>query len=215
MISKRCSAGLLTVLAGLMVCTSAMAVPIISNLPGNDGSASTIAASTGNFAKAAGFTMGASNFSLDSVTLRLRVNDPAATLTVQLFSDAGGAPVGLALVDFTNPVLPAGMSSFVFVPTAAFLLDAGTTYWVAATGLSPTSDGIEWLASAPGVAPTGLATSAGYTFSSAGVYPPTNGSSIFNSYQVDGTAVVAEPTTLVLSALGLAALGFRRRRVTR
>lgn len=201
---------------GMALWSTASAAVIIGNYPpDNDLASSTVAASTGDFSKAAGFTMPAgTDYTLDSITLRLEVIDVDATLTVELYGDAGGDPVGPSLLTFINPALPAGTDDFVFLPSGAFLLEAGLTYWIVASGASPTLDGILWWGSNPGITPTGIATSAGYRFDDTGVLPPTGPSGILNTFQVDGTAVAAVPVpaTLWLFAVGLAGFGMVCRR---
>ncbi|MGQ0793953.1 MAG: choice-of-anchor R domain-containing protein [Deltaproteobacteria bacterium] len=192
----------------------AEAVVIISNYPAvNSVDGSTIAILGGGFSKAAGFTLPAgTDYSLDSVTLRLDRNNADATIQVDLFGDAGGSPVGPALLSFIVPVFGLGVSDVVFLPATPFTLLASTTYWIGATGVSPVfDDSVDWQQSNPDFLPTGIATSAGYRFSSIGVYPPNGGSSIFNIYLVNATAVAAaapEPGALLL----LGALAFVRRK---
>jgi hypothetical protein len=210
----------LALIVSLVFATSqASAVIIISNFPpANDNSGSTVASITDLFAKGAGFTMPAGlPYQLDSVTMRLTRNDVSATMVLNLFGDTGGNPVGPSLVSFVIPAFGLGTSDITFTPSASFTLLPSTTYWLAATGASPTADGIIWRASSPGITPTGVATSAGYRFSSVGTYPPTGGSSILNTYQINGTQV-PEPSTLaiwsLLGALGITIGWWRRKRET-
>jgi hypothetical protein len=204
---------IVSTLALLLVSSSAFATLIIGNFPpSNDDSASTIAASTGSLSKAAGFTMGANNFELDSATLRLRVNDVNATMSLGLYGDGGAGAVGPELLSFSIPTLVAGIADITFTSAAAFVLQANTTYWLTASGASPTANGIQWLASNPGITPTGpAATNAGYAFNSTGGLPPTSASSILNTYRIDGTAVPV-PTTLALFGLGLVGFGWSSRK---
>ena len=191
---------------------------IISNFPqANDDSGSTLSNANGVASKAAGFTMPNNGlaYTLDSVTLRLKNGDPNADLLVELFGDGGTGPVGPSLVTFTNPVIPVGTGDFMFVPDASFTLQPLTTYWITATGESATpAPGINWEASLPGITPTGLASSAGYRFSSigSGVVPPTGRSTVSNTYQVDATPVRI-PSTLLLFGLGFAGFAVWRHRL--
>jgi hypothetical protein len=208
-------AGLAAIIAIAASPGVANAAVIIGNYPqDNDDLASTIASITGLFTKSAGFTMplGAS-YSLDSVTVRLGVNDLAATIQYDLFGTSGGNPTGPSLVSFIIPALAVGTDNYTLLPGNPFVLQPGETYWVAATGSSPTPDGIVWRATSPGITPTGVATNAGYRFNDDGTYPPVGGSSVFNTYQVNGTLqAVPEPATLAMfGVLAAGALGVRRR----
>lgn len=191
---------------------------IISNFPqANDSNFSTISGSSGNFSKAAGFTLPAGHdYSLDSVDLRLTRNDAGATMQLDLFADVGGNPAGSPLVSFNIPSF-SGTGNVTFTTVTPFTLLASTTYWLAATGTSPTAVGINWLGSSPRITPTGIATSAGYRFNSSGTYPPVTSSGIFNTYQINGSAITAvpEPSSLAMLGIGGGVMGIvciRRRR---
>jgi hypothetical protein len=198
-----------TVVAGLDA-GSALALTIISTLPGNDG---TETASVGGLrTKSLGFTLpGGQNYSLDDIILRLDVQNIAVDgIALQLFGDVGGAPGGTALLDFLTPTFTStGIADYSFLPNSPFTLQASTTYWIAARG--PSGSTIDWNASIPSATPTGIASTAGAYFSSDGTYPALGPSSILNSYQVDGTPV-GTPVPGPLPVFGAAAaLGYSRK----
>ena len=94
--------------------------------------------------------------------LRPNVINSSAVLTLGLYgSDSGGNPTGPELVGFTIPVLTDGTTNITFLPSSAFTLLQSSTYWLVASGTSPTPVGINWITSAPGITPTGIATSVG------------------------------------------------------
>lgn len=193
---------------------------IISNYDdATNNTSTTIAADNGNFSKAAGFTLPIGyDYALESVVLRLTRNDPNATMQLDLFGDVGGNPGGAPVVSFTIPSF-SGTGDVTFTPLSPFTLSAGTTYWLAATGSSPTIDGILWLSTPGGsLSYTGIATSNEFRFDATGVYPPQGYDDYYeNTYQVNGTALsaVPAPTSIVLVGMGLGMLGLSSLRPNR
>ncbi len=217
-----CQALAATLLAATFGWGSASAEVVISNLDGNDQSASTL---VGNLkrSKAIGFTMaGADAYLLGSVVLRLAVSDTTETIGAALFGESAGAPTGTALVNFTIPAFSVGTQNYTLLPDADFVLQPLTTYFLVAYGTSQGSSTsyIDWLAGFPAVVPTGLATYAGAFADNTGAaaVPPSQASSTINSFAVNATAVntnaVPEPgslSLLVLAAFAAGAAQFRRR----
>jgi hypothetical protein len=191
--------------------STASAETVIGNFPPTNDSALTCVANIySSCSTAAGFTMPAgSALRLDSVTLRLDIQaDPIETeLTVRLFGDESG-PTGSPLLTLNSPSFAFGEGNFVFTPGVPFTLEPSTTYWIVARGGTIGTifedPYVAWLASNPGIAPSGLATSAGYRADASGVYPPTTPSSVLNTYLVEGTPV--GPAVPALGPLALGAL---------
>ncbi len=167
---------------------------IISNMPGNDGTGTFLNGDTHSLdnSKAAGLIMPAgTDYFLDNVVMRLEILDAANNPVVQIWSDAGGVP-GVSLITLTNPSFTiGGIFSYTFTPPSQFTLEAGQTYWVLIHNDSPGDDRFEWYANSPAITPTGIATNAGYLYST-GPPPPTASSSYLNSYEVNGSQVPVE-----------------------
>jgi len=178
---------LVPLLCMALICAAAppavQATELISNLPGNDASQSAALSDLRN--KGMGFTMPAEQYNLDAATLRLETFGANTVPIVEIWSDVAGNP-GAPLVTLINPVLASsGIASYDFIPPGTFVLEASTTYWVVAYGQAGAT-AYDWVASSPGVTPTGLATHAGAKFDTNGP-PPTTNSSILCSYAVSGT----------------------------
>ena len=204
----------LTILGLALAVTAANAEVIIGNLPSNDG---TQAAGVSTLRmKALGFTMGGSNYFLQSITLRLAFtaswvdNNPVVTLRA---AGANATTPGEVIETLSGP---GGYSAntvgdFTFNSVANTELLANTLYYVHVAG-SPNATvttGLDWKASSPAVTPTGPgATHTSSLFTSNGGTTHTN-SSILNSYEINANPV-PEPGTI--AALGLGALVLLRRR---
>jgi hypothetical protein len=205
----------------LTLASGASAETLIGNYPpSNDLVLDCVADVFQDCSTAAGFTMPAGpDYRLESVTLRLDVYAISEfSLLVRLYAGES-APTGSALMTLVNPTLSFGVGDFVFTPPARFTLAAATTYWIVVNGSVQGSpfDGqyIAWRGSSPGITPTGLATSAGFTIGPNGQFPPTTPSSDSTTYQVAGSPMVPAVPGLGPAALGalatlLLAAGLRR-----
>jgi hypothetical protein len=192
------------VLALMIAAGQASADIIISNLPGNDAT-QTAGINSGTRTKGMGFTMGAGDYYLTDVTMRLDITFVDTVPVVEIFTDAGGVP-GTSLTTLLNPTIDTlGIANYSFTPSSLFTLSGGTSYWVVASAADDINT-YSWKASSPAQNPTGIATHIGATF---GAYPPSNSSSIIVSYEINGRAV---PVPSSLALLGLGGLALRRRR---
>jgi hypothetical protein len=184
-----------------VACTAAAnAFTLIGNYPPtNDGTQS--ATLNDLRVKAMAFTMPGTTYALQDVTLRLRSSLGASPLvTIR----GGGANPGGVLATLTGGPVGA-LGDYTYTPTSALTLLAGQQYWLVVGGAGSTGS-VDWMASSPGITPTGLATHSGNLFTTNGGTSWTT-SSIVNTYQVNA---VPEPATL--AALGVGALALIRRR---
>jgi hypothetical protein len=190
---------------------------IIGNMPGNDGTSTFMNAPAGGSngggdfdSKAAGFTMpGGLPYTLDSVTLRLNFFNTVSVPRVQMYTNVGGNP-GSLIQTLANPSFATGTGSFVFTPTSTLTLNAGQTYWIVVWNDAPVANSFQWMANQPSIAPSGIATNAGYRFNF-GAPPPTGNSTVFNTYEVHATLVPEPASGLALLLAGGALLRRRRR----
>lgn len=189
---------LLVVLA-VVFTLSAQASVIITNFP-QGGAVSNTAVDNGNYL-AAGFTMPAdSTYVLDDIRVELRyaTTHPVTSFTAQLLgSDVSGNPTGPALVTFAAPSpFTSGPSVYILAPLSTVFLDAGATYWIEINAADNDIGGLSWMGSFPGVTATGIATAAGYRYSTSN--PPQTAYAFASpTFQVDGT-VAPEPGTFLL-----------------
>ena len=190
--------------------SGAAGVVLITNYPpANELAAANIEE---GFAVAAGFTLPAgTSYVLTSATVRLHTTGGQVTaFSAQLFGDGGSGPRGPALVSFSTPTftIEPATRDYVLAPTGVFTLQPSTTYWLALSGDVPSvPSGLFWIASFPGIDPTGIATSQGYRQGQ--LFPPPGGTlGIQPQYQVDATPLLPAsiPTLGEWGMLGLLAL---------
>lgn len=208
---------------GLFALTSAAQATVIISNPTVDGSIPTFFGGDDDRSKAMGFTMGATSFALDSLSLHLWfISSSPVTPVVRLFDDAGGAP-GLELLAFTNPVLPVGHEDFpadyTFLPSLPFTLAAGEPYWIVVHQLETDSGNLGWMSNDPPTTPSGpFADHLGALFSSTSAPAPPDAGDVadqLNIYTLNGTAVPEPATLWLLVAGGGTLVALRRRRPRR
>jgi hypothetical protein len=219
MLAVRCGGFVRWALPGLIslliVESAAQATVIIENASINDGTQHSFAAGQ-DWVKAIGFTMGATPFQLDSVSLRLCFEEEGANHcpgtfaglndaipAVRLFSDVAGAP-GAELLTFSNPVFAVGVGDYHFLPPEQFTLMGGASYWLVVH--SSNGEAFAWEANDPATTPSGeFATHLGALarIDSAPTPPGSEDlTEVLNIYTLNGTAV-PEPGTLSTVAIGI------------
>jgi hypothetical protein len=198
-LSRLTALGLLAIVG-----SSAHAVVLISNMPGNDGTQTALINALRQ--KAMSFTTSAGTpFILSSATLRLNANVNAAPI-LNLHADTGANLPGTMLTTFTNPgSFTTGFQNYTF--TTGFALSSSTKYWLVLSQPAGTTP-FDWKASSPAVTPTGTFTHSGSLFTTNGGTTWTT-SATLTTYQLEGSPV-PEPATM--AALGLGALALLRRR---
>jgi hypothetical protein len=193
----------------IAISTPAQALTLFGNYPPtNDITATSIFPS--GFKKAVGFTLPTgSDYSLDSITLRLADYDTTDgdVALVQIYRDSAKTstnPNGATLetVTFNNPSSNSvTVGNFVFSPNGSFTFLADTRYWLL---VDATAGDYFWQPSNPGITPTGISgiVNNGYQFSNdnGSTY---SSSAIFNSFQIEVTPVPFEFNP----ALGLGIVG--------
>lgn len=176
-------------------------------------------------AKALGFAMGSTAYTVDSVALRLtgvsNTGTDAPVISIYRANGTGNAPSSTLVGSFINPTFTSALStSYTFLASGTITLAANTTYFLTVQQLTTTGPDYEFiwdnggvLASNANTAPTGVGATNGIATFGGGpsvtAISNTN-TTRYNWYQINGTAV-PEPSAAIL-ALGGVALFTRRNR---
>jgi len=210
-----------------------LAAPVTTNVTGSGNitsinyvpySAGPPVVNAGYNAKAVGFIMGASDYSVTSLTLRLSgVGDMGTDApTISIYTATSGKTAPATLVGtFTNPTFTStAVTDFVFTPTSGITLLAGASYFITVQQVNTTGTDLnfQWenggtLTDNTNTVPTGE----GATHESARYGGGPSAASInlsstrHNWYQLEGTAV-PEPSSTLLAGLGALFIAGRRRK---
>ena len=186
---------------------------LLGNFPTN-GDSPTLSTTIGvGSTKAAVFTLGSTNYTIDNVVLRLEnyntIGGDFATLGFFLDNGSGtnvGAQVGNYL---TSPVSASDTAGFfTFVPGTAVNLTANTKYWLR---LSSGSGVFTWDTSNTNITPTGTGATLNSMQNSSDNGNNWTGTGNFNSFQINATPVPEPASVAILAAGGLVVVAQRRR----
>ena len=209
--------GLTSTLAWGVSIAPSSAVNFIGNLPSNDGSSSVLSSTSGTNIKAVSFTYGSGpDYYLDDVVLRLGDYDTSDSFSVEIRNSAGLNPGStvLASLSLAPGETPQGSTNayYRFISNSSFTFQPSNTYWLylSIAASSGNSGSIIWRSSLPTTTPVGVAAFGSYRFSNNAGASFAN-SSIYNSFQVNATAV-PEPLTILgaIAAVGFGSV-FKRR----
>lgn len=189
---------------------------LIGNLSAytNDTNLAAYKAGTTSVGKAIGFTMGSTDYNLDSVTLRLFAVAGAIPLVEIWSGNATNITGTSALLTLTNPgTLPTTYTNGVFTAPTTFTLTAGNTYYVVLRETGGTAnllwsyDGTAAVTGEPGVSTVkrliGMDAGSPNTW--------TTNSGVNNWFEI-GVSAVPEPSALGLFGMGGVLLSLYRRR---
>jgi len=189
---------------GLAATSNAASSVVYGNLGANEDGviSNTNTILSTNTLRAQGFTTGSTTLTLQTIKLGLSAGS-ATNVSVSVYSNNSNKPGTLLFTSSSVSVSSQALYSFSFTGAE---LQASTSYWV-----SPNND-ISWHINADEASPDELNTS-GYAY--LGTKQSANaGTTWTNSalpYAVSISAAVPEPSSALLSALGMLALVRRRR----
>lgn len=215
---------LLLIITAFLVCGHVGATTLLSTSATSNASGSQIVTfpsgpSAQTHSAAAGFTTPAGTaYTLDDIIVQLASDgNPTLLLSALLYQDSGGNPAGAPVADLSKSVALPNSSglSFTLTPSSSFTMSPSTTYWLVLNVVVPGEPrNVVWNANSAANPYTGVLTYAGSRVIHTAGLPDTPISSSL-LFTVDGTAVdpgngVPEPGTILLSALGLLGVCWRR-----
>lgn len=152
--------GIFAIVALAMITSaSAQAGVALSNMGADGVTYSNFIDSTNQTAtvrNAVGFTVGSSNFTVDTISAGLFGVTPPSSLSskIGIFSDVGGNPGSLVSESATNSNIQGdGVYSFSFASSAGRVLTAGTTYWVY---IDTVGGNLAWYQTTPDISPSDI-----------------------------------------------------------
>jgi hypothetical protein len=197
----------------LLVATSASvhAVQVVSNLGSTLTGGAAIFGTDPVLSNATSFTTGPGSWQINSVTLT--IEEPLGTsvdgYVLQVMNDNGGNPGSTVIGTFdmsTNNVTVLG--NYTYSPAAPLVLSGSTTYWLAGFPTAADSEYYWWVTDSPndnGVSGWSIG-NLNRTSSNLGASWVANGNEP-NLFSIDATALVPEPTSLLLGLIAMGSVG--------
>jgi len=171
---------LTSLLLALGASSAARGEIIISNFSAGVGVGTAFGGGASTQYKAYGFTMGATSFQLDDVSLSFNFPNASPVPVVSIWDGATLPTNQLIVLD--NPAILTGPADYVFTSGTPFTLNANTTYWVHVVSSPTNGVAFTWDGTTPSTDPTGAnASGIGYIFNG-------NTSTLRNRLEVNGTS---------------------------
>lgn len=165
-----------------LLTSSAHAELMLGNFPPSNDGTSTSGITTTRF-KGIGFTNGADIWVLQSVKVRLSLTSTSAIPTVQIRTGMTSSSAGLLVHSLSPPVFVTGNADHTFTSDGTFSFAVNTQYWLVVRNGNNVA-GMNWLASNPGLVPTGSATYNQGLFTQNGT--SFTGSASLNTFEING-----------------------------